>query len=248
MTQQLELPGLVGNPNVGEREPGEFPQQDHEAKQGDELLEASEKSEQLRSKLDDVPVDSVDGDHFGTERGQPTACGGARDTSSGGLMDVARRSDEIRAGDDRRCVEFELRGSCLHHGHRGSRNNPDRRRVGFRGLTPSEMARTRAGSPECPGKEQGSRNYSERERLKAANHRNKDNVVSAGTPLSDALFYKIGCTVRRFSSMETASEYGLAGASGSYRAVPQRSRSGFVPTSVGLVFKPSRSSPSGSIG
>ena len=94
-TQQPALPGSIGNPNGGEREPGELPQQDQESKQCNESINAPAQREHLPLPLDDVPVDPIDGDHFGAGGGQPTACGGARDASSGGLMDVARRSDEI---------------------------------------------------------------------------------------------------------------------------------------------------------
>ena len=88
--QQPELPGSVGNPKIGEREPGELPQQDNEPQQRDEPFEESAKGEQVLLQLDDVPVHPVDSDHVGAGRGQPTACGGARDAVPGGLMDVAR--------------------------------------------------------------------------------------------------------------------------------------------------------------
>ena len=109
--QQPELPGSIGNPKVGERELRELPQQDDEPQQRDEPFEASAMCEQVLLQLDDVPVHSVDSQHFGARRGQPSACGGAWDASSCGLMDVTRRTDEIAEA----MVICALSSSCGAH-------------------------------------------------------------------------------------------------------------------------------------
>ena len=53
------------------------------------------KSEHFLLKAEDVQIENVDRDKVGTSRGDPAASGGAGDTSSGRVSDLACRSDKV---------------------------------------------------------------------------------------------------------------------------------------------------------
>jgi hypothetical protein len=80
---------------MGEREARHLQQDDHKPKQRNEPFDACAKSEYFLLKVEDVHIESVNSDNLGASGGEPSASGGARNTSPRCVSDVTRRSDEI---------------------------------------------------------------------------------------------------------------------------------------------------------
>ena len=70
-------------------------QNDHKPKHRHKPLDALVKSKHFLLKAEDVQIDDVYSYNLGTRGGQPTASGGARNTSPSCVPDVTRRLDKI---------------------------------------------------------------------------------------------------------------------------------------------------------